>query len=86
MKNRFLLVKSICLGAFTFPTPFLVLFYLDLIFPEPNDYLSRFIVVIFLILSGGLVGVVFYYRDSAMAVVKDWFPSTPSKRTNSVRK
>jgi hypothetical protein len=75
VKNRFLLVKCITLGAFTFPTPFLVLFYLNMIYPEPNDYIARFIVVIFLILSGGLIGVVFYYRDSAMAAIKDWFPS-----------
>ncbi len=72
-------MKCIVLGALTFPTPFLVFFYLNTVFPHPNNYLARFYVVIFLILAGGLIGVVSYYRDSAIEAIKDWIPSADHK-------
>jgi hypothetical protein len=80
VKNRYLLLKCIALGALTFPTPFLVLFYIYNIAPEPDIFFGRFFVVIFLILSGSMIGVVFYYRDSAMETIKDWFPSEPNSQ------
>ncbi len=75
MVNKILLIKCICIGSLCFPSPFLFYFYVFGIYPVPNDPVARFLVVIFLILSGGLIGTVFYYRDSAIATVKDWFPS-----------
>jgi hypothetical protein len=78
--NKFLLIKCMVLGALSFPTPFLIYFYVFGIYPTPNDYFARFFVVIFLILSGGLVGTVYYYRDSAMDTIKDWFPSGKQHR------
>lgn len=73
--NKFLLIKCICLGALSFPTPFLFYFYVFGIYPMTNDQISRFIVVIFLLLSGSMLGTVFYYKDTAIETLKDWFPS-----------
>jgi hypothetical protein len=76
MSNTFLLIKCIALGAFTFPTPFLLVFYVSGAIPErPFD---RFIISIFLILAGGMVGVVAYYKDHAIHTLKEWFPSQSS--------
>jgi hypothetical protein len=50
-------------------------FYVFGIFPSPNDHLTRSMVVMFLILSGGMFGTLFYYKDSALEGIKDWFPS-----------
>jgi hypothetical protein len=73
MKNKVLLWKNLCLGAFSFPSPFLIVFYVWGVIPE--TYWERFMVVIFLILSGGLLGVSFFYRDPEIEQKKDWFPS-----------
>ncbi len=73
MKNRFLLLKCIALGALSFPTPFLMcsfLFGLD-----PGDLEHRFLVITILLLSGALIGMASYYKDSAVAALKDWYPS-----------
>ena len=75
VNNRYLFLKCIALGALTFPTPFLILFYLYDIAPQPNVFFGRFFVVIFLILSGSMIGVVFFYRDTALKAIKDWLPS-----------
>lgn len=77
--NKFLLMKCIALGALSFPTPFLVIFYTFDLFPE-TDFFMRMIAVIFLMLSGGMIGVTAYYKDSAIEAMKDWFPS---ERSNS---
>lgn len=69
------MIKCLCLGALSFPTPFLMYFYIFEISPSPNDHLARGMVVLFLILSGGMFGTLFYYKDSAIEGLKDWFPS-----------
>ncbi len=75
MKNRFLLIKSITMGALSFPTPFFIYFFItDVDFDAMGDR-SRFLLVTILLLSGALIGMAFYYKDSAMAALKDWYPS-----------
>lgn len=73
-KNRFILLKCISLGAFSFPTPFLIFLYLFKI--VPTDELMRVMIVLFLIISGGVVGLVYYFRSSEMETKKDWMPSS----------
>ena len=73
MQNRFLLIKCIVLGGFCFPSPFLIIFYVRN--QVPAEFMDRWLLVMFLILSGCLIGVVAYYKDSALAKLKDWFPS-----------
>jgi hypothetical protein len=75
MKNRFLLLKCIVLGALSFPTPFFIYFFLANVNPGQFSYQGRFLLLTLLLLSGSLVGVAFYYRDSAVAALKDWYPS-----------
>ena len=79
MKNKFLLMKCISLGALSFPTPFLVFFYVLNMFPDA-DLFARLITVIFLLLSGGLIGVTSYYKDTSIEAMKDWFPSSKPQR------
>jgi hypothetical protein len=69
------LIKCIVLGGFTFPTPFLVIYYGADIAPQVNDVQNRWSFVIFLILSGAMLGAVFYYKDAGISALKDWFPS-----------
>ena len=73
VKNRFLLIKCISLGALSFPTPFFIFFFLTNV--DPNTISNRFLLISMLLLSGALIGVAFYYKDSAVAVLKDWYPS-----------
>ncbi|PTX91913.1 hypothetical protein DB346_23435 [Verrucomicrobia bacterium LW23] len=73
------------MGAFTFPTPFLVLFYTADITPAVDDVQTRFAFVIFLILSGGMLGAIFYYKDTAINTLKDWFPSDRIERAERKR-
>ncbi len=75
MKNRFLLIKCITLGALSFPTPFFIFFFLTNVDPNEISYKSRFLLISMLFLSGALVGMASYYKDSAVAVLKDWYPS-----------
>jgi len=75
VKNRFLLLKCITMGALSFPTPFFIFFFLSDIAPDEMSYRNKFFVVSILLLSGALVGMVFYYKDSAVAALKDWYPS-----------
>jgi hypothetical protein len=73
VRNKFLLYKSIVLGALCFPSPFLIFFYFyDIV---PDTFLERFYMIMFLILSGAIVGLVGYYKDSTIEAMKDWFPS-----------
>ncbi len=72
MKNRFLLLKCITLGALSFPTPFLICAFL---FGVDLDLEHRFLVISILLLSGAVIGLASYYKDSALATLKDWYPS-----------
>ncbi len=73
MKNRFLLLKCITLGALSFPTPIFICFFLEGVNPvEPQQ---RILVTLILLLSGALIGLASYYKDSAVATLKDWYPS-----------
>lgn len=73
MNNRFLLLKCIALGALSFPTPFLMCSFLFGV--EPGDLEHRFLVITILLLSGALIGLASFYKDSAVATLKDWYPS-----------
>jgi hypothetical protein len=75
LNNRFLLLKCIALGALCFPTPFLMFFFIMGIDPDEISYQSRFLLICVLLLAGGLVGVGSFYKDSALARLKDWYPS-----------
>lgn len=75
MKNRFLLIKCITMGALSFPTPFFIYFFITNVDPNEFSAGSRFLLVSLLLLSGALVGVGSYYKDSAIAALKDWYPS-----------
>ena len=63
------------LGALSFPTPFFIYFFLSDVDPSQISYQNRFLLLIILLLSGSLIGLVYYYRDSAVAALKDWYPS-----------
>ncbi len=41
----------------------------------PGDFDHRFLVTSILLLSGALVGLASFYKDSAVATLKDWYPS-----------
>ncbi len=72
--NKFLLIKCIVLGGLCFPAPFFMIFYLYSW--SPPDFRDRFLLVLFLILCGGMLGVVAYYKDAAISAMKDWLPSS----------
>jgi hypothetical protein len=73
VKNRFLLLKCIALGALSFPTPFFICFFLFGV--NPGDLEHRFLVALILLLGGALIGLASFYKDSAVAALKDWYPS-----------
>ncbi len=75
MKNRFLLLKCITMGALSFPTPFFIFFFITNVDPNDISPRSRFLLVTILLLSGALIGVASYYKDSAITALKDWYPS-----------
>lgn len=75
VKNRFLLVKCITMGALSFPTPFFIYFFLTDVDPNAISYRNRFLLISILLLSGAVIGVASYYKDSAIAALKDWYPS-----------
>ena len=75
MKNRFLLLKCITMGALSFPTPFFIYFFISNVDPNQISYYNRFLLISILLLSGALIGVASYYKDSAIAALKDWYPS-----------
>ena len=76
LKNRFLLTKCITIGAFSFPTPFLIYFFLSGINAGEMSYPSRFLLITLLLLAGAIVGMASYYKDAAISAVKDWYPSS----------
>ena len=75
VNNRFLLIKCITMGALSFPTPFFIYFFISNV--DPNAYSSavRFLLISILLLGGAVIGVGFYYKDSAITALKDWYPS-----------
>ena len=70
-----MLIKCISMGALSFPTPFFIYFFLSDVDPNAFSYGNKFLLVTTLLLSGALIGVAFYYKDSAVAALKDWYPS-----------
>ena len=80
MKNRFLLIKCITMGALSFPSPFFISFFLMNVDPDSYNSGNKFLLIAILLLSGALLGVGFYYKDSAVAALKDWYPSEDPKR------
>src|SRR5258707_6095506 len=79
VKNRFLLIKCITMGALSFPTPFFIYFFITDVDPNAISYGNRFLLITILLLSGALVGVASYYKDSAVAALQDWYPSEKQK-------
>lgn len=75
VKNRFLLLKCMTMGALSFPTPFFIYFFLYNVDFTAMSYKDRFLLISILLLSGALVGVASFYKDSAVAALKDWYPS-----------
>jgi len=75
VNNRFLLLKCIAMGALSFPTPFFIFFFIMNVDPYELAARDRFLLVSVLLLSGALVGVASYYKDSAITALKDWYPS-----------
>jgi hypothetical protein len=66
------------MGALSFPTPFFIYFFLMNVDPNAISYGSRFLLITILLLSGAMVGLGSYYKDSAIAALKDWYPSEKS--------
>ncbi len=75
MKNLFLLIKCITMGALSFPTPFFIYFFMMNVDPSAYNNGNKFLLITLLLLSGALIGVASYYKDSAIAALKDWYPS-----------
>jgi hypothetical protein len=75
VKNRFLLLKCITMGALSFPTPFFIYFFIAGVDPFELNFSNRFLLISTLLLSGAIIGVASYYKDSAVAALKDWYPS-----------
>jgi hypothetical protein len=80
VKNRFLLLKQIAIGAFCFPTPFFIYFSIAGVDPFVLNFTNRFLLLSTLLLSGAILGVASYYKDSAVAALKDWYPSDKTQQ------
>jgi len=63
------------MGALSFPTPFFIYFFITNVDPDNISDINRFLLVSILLLSGALIGLASYYKDSAVAALKDWYPS-----------
>jgi len=63
------------MGALSFPTPFLIYFYIINVDPNEMNYPDKFLLITMLLLSGALIGMASYYKDSAITALKDWYPS-----------
>jgi hypothetical protein len=66
------------MGALSFPTPFLIYFFITNVDPTSYSSAVRFLLISTLLLGGAIIGVGFYYKDSAIAALKDWYPSGKS--------
>jgi uncharacterized membrane protein len=69
------LLKCITMGALCFPTPFFIYFFLMGVNPTEMAPDHRFLVISILLLSGAVVGLISFYKDTAVAALKDWYPS-----------
>ena len=78
VKNRFLLIKCMTMGALSFPAPFFISFFIMNVDPNKISDSNRFLLVSILLLSGAVIGLAYYYKDSALAALKDWYPSGKS--------
>ena len=67
------------MGALSFPTPFFIYFFITDVDPNGISYRNKFLLITLLFLSGALIGVASYYKDSAVAALKDWYPSEKQK-------
>lgn len=63
------------MGALSFPTPFFIYFFVANVDTADITFRDRFLLVSILLLGGSLIGVASYYKDSAVAALKDWYPS-----------
>ncbi len=63
------------MGAFSFPAPFLIYFFLLGVNAGEINSPHRFLLVSILLLSGALIGMASYYKDTAISALKDWYPS-----------
>jgi hypothetical protein len=63
------------MGALSFPTPFFIYFFITNVDPSAISTSNRFLLISILLLSGAIIGVASYYKDSAVAALKDWYPS-----------
>jgi len=63
------------MGALSFPTPFFIYFFITNVDPNAISGRDRFLLISILLLSGAMVGVASYYKDSAITALKDWYPS-----------
>jgi hypothetical protein len=68
------------MGALSFPTPFFIYFMIANVDPYQLDFSNRFLLVSILLLSGALVGLASFYKDSAVNALKDWYPSDKTQR------
>jgi hypothetical protein len=68
------------MGALSFPTPFFIYFFITNVDPNAISYGNRFLLISTLLLSGAVIGVASYYKDSAVAALKDWYPSDKTSR------
>jgi uncharacterized membrane protein len=68
------------MGALSFPTPFFIYFFIANLDPFELNPGNRFLLVSTLLLSGAIIGVASYYKDSAVAALKDWYPSDKTQR------
>jgi hypothetical protein len=75
VNNRFLLLKCITLGALSLPTPFFIYFFLSGVDFNQMTYLQKFVIVTILLHGGALIGLASFYKDTAVAALKDWYPS-----------
>jgi hypothetical protein len=72
------------MGALSFPTPFFIYFFItnvdlnEIRFGTLSSNASRFLLISILLLGGAVVGMASYYKDSAIAALKDWYPSGKS--------
>lgn len=73
-------MKCIVMGALSFPTPFFIYFMIADVDPFQLNFSNRFLLVSILLLSGALVGLASFYKDSAVNALKDWYPSDKTQR------
>jgi uncharacterized membrane protein len=63
------------MGALSFPTPFFIYFFIINVDPNAMSSPKKFLLITMLLLGGALIGLGSYYKDTAIAALKDWYPS-----------